>query len=189
MGFDKQLLTLNHTRLFERNYRILKNYFSEIMVSTYTPELYKDYDVVCVEDVFPHLGPLSGIHAGLSAATSDYVYVLACDMPVILPPYIQFMQLNIYTSSTAPDACVTQNDGWFEPFNAFYGKTALPQITADLSEEKSSVQYLLREIRAMEIQKKEALRFCPDWTMFLNLNSRELYETYAANFHILHPGE
>src|ERR1700730_13173722 len=38
-----------------------------------------------VEDRYPGLGPLAGMHAGLSAARYPYVWVVGCDLPDVDP--------------------------------------------------------------------------------------------------------
>ena len=71
---------------------------------------------------------------------SEYVYVIACDMPRISLDYINSMakRLSLFTF----DACVTEKGGWIEPFHAFYGKGALPAIECGLLAGKSPMREL-----------------------------------------------
>ena len=48
-------------------------------------------DLRPVRDSIPGYGPLSGIHAAVKESKSEYVYLLACDMPHIDPDYISYM--------------------------------------------------------------------------------------------------
>ena len=173
MGFDKQLFHVQPDRLFKHLLPVLTLQFEDVMVVTDQPEIYSGLNVRPVSDIIPGLGPLSGIHAALREAKSEYVYIIACDMPKIDLKYIGYMIEKLKLSSA--DACVTEKTGWIEPFHAFYSKRALPEMEADLLAGKSSVYYLLRKINTLYIPESEARRFTPDWSLFCNLNTREDY--------------
>ena len=173
MGFDKQLLHVLQDRLFARLLPMLSARFEDVMVVTGQPEIYRGMDVRPIKDIIPGFGPLSGIHAAVSAAKSEYVYLLACDMPEIDLNYIEHMVQKLAQSPA--DACVTRKGDWIEPFHAFYGKRALPVMEADLLAGKSCVYHMLQKIDVIYIPELEARQFAPDWTLFRNLNTREDY--------------
>ena len=177
MGFDKQLFHVRKERLFEHLLPTLKIQFEDVMVVTNEPDIFSEMGVRAVSDIIPGLGPLSGIHAAVREAKSEYVYILACDMPEINLCYIDHL-IDRLTLSPA-DACITKKDDWIEPFHAFYGKRTLPVMEADLLAGKSSVYHLSRKINTLYIPEAEARRFTPDWSLFRNLNTRE---EYAALF-------
>jgi len=173
MGFDKQLFHVQKDRFFEHLLPALKERFEDVLVVTDQPEIYFGMGVRPVRDVIPGLGPLSGIHAAVREAKSSYVYIFACDMPMIDQRYIDHM-IQRLTDSPA-DACVTVKGNWIEPFHGFYGKRALPVMEGDLLAGKSSVYYFLQKINTLYIPEAEARRFTPDWSLFRNLNTREDY--------------
>ena len=174
MGFDKQLFHVCNDRLFAQLLPTLGGQFEEVLVVTGQPEIYSGMAVRPVRDVIPGLGPLSGIHAALKEAKSEYVYIVACDMPKIDLNYIDYMTQRL-TQSPA-DACVTKKGDGLEPFHAFYGKRALPVIEAHLLAGKNSMYYFLQKIDVLCISETEARQFTPDWSLFCNLNTREEYE-------------
>lgn len=178
MGFDKQLLTVNQQHLFESLCHCLQKRFDDIIVNTYRPELYVDYPVRTVRDVFSGLGPLAGIHRALTACRSQYVYIIACDMPNIHLDYVDYME-QLISRQNDPDACVTKRGDWIEPFNAFYSKNCLPVIEEDLLNNKTSIRYFLKKVNTLEIEEKKAREFSPNWSMFLNLNTKESYQKYV----------
>jgi molybdopterin-guanine dinucleotide biosynthesis protein A len=178
MGFDKQLFHAMQDRLFAHLLPALTKRFNDVLVVTGYPELFRGLGVRTVRDIIPGLGPLSGIHAAVSEASSEYVYILACDMPKIDLDYIDYLIDRIKHSFVEPAACVTRYGDWIEPFHAFYGKNALPVIEEDLLAQKSSVYYFLQKVNTLYIPEPEARRFSPDWSLFHNLNTREDY----ANF-------
>ena len=183
MGFDKQLLTINERRLFDIIYNTLSAKFEDIIVCTYHPNLYKGYSLRTVSDQYCNSGPLSGIHSALSASESRYVYVIACDMPNINMPYIEYME-QLIKDNGCPDACITQKLNWIEPFNAYYSKSCLPVIEDDLLNGKTSIRYFLQKVNTLEIKEEKAREFSENWSMFLNINTRENYEEYAKSAYI-----
>ena len=58
----------------------------ELIVSANHPMKIQGFAARIVPDILPGCGPLSGIHAALTAASSDHIFVTACDMPYISAP-------------------------------------------------------------------------------------------------------
>ncbi len=81
-GRPKSFIQIDGLTILERNLRVLKDFFEEIILITNTPEIY-DYepDLKVYPDIIPDKGPLSGIHSALSHITTDAAFVFACDMP------------------------------------------------------------------------------------------------------------
>lgn len=154
----------------------LSTCFEDIVVVTNLPALYRDMSVRTVQDIIPDKGPLSGIHAALSISRSDYVYMMACDMPCFYPVYCNHMRKRLEVRPA--DACVTRFGDWIEPFHAFYSRKMLEAVRRDLLRNKTSVHYLLKEVDTLFIPEEEARGFTPDWSLFLNLNTREKYEAF-----------
>ena len=117
------------------------------------------------------MGPLSGIHAGLSAASSEYSFVIACDMPQINTKYIDYMMELLNKNESM--ACITKFGDWIEPFNAFYSKALIEHIESFLMGGGKAVHRLLMNHNVEYIPEEVARSFSPDWGMFFNLNTRE----------------
>lgn len=176
MGFDKQFLQIKNHYLLCHHGEQLAKLFEQIIVVTNTPELYGDTPFVLVSDELRDKGPLGGIHIGLKTATSRQVFFLACDMPNINLGYIRFMQQRL--QSDMASACITRFGDWIEPFNAFYARDLLPDIEEYLGEGKHSLFQFLKNQNTHYVSEAEARRYSPDWQMFLNLNTREEFETW-----------
>jgi len=177
MGFDKQFFHIYKGRLFEHILPKLSSLFEDVMIVTGQPELYTNTNIRTVADEIPGFGPLSGIHAAVKKSISKYVYVLACDMPVINGCYIDYM-IDLLNKHAA-DACVTRKGSRIEPFHAFYGKTGLPTFEADFHESKGCIYYILKRINTLYIPESEARNFTPDWSLFYNINTPEDYFEYT----------
>lgn len=171
MGFDKQLLRLRERSLIEGLIRRLGGSFDETIVVTNRPELYIGLADKITGDIIPDMGPLSGIHAGLSAASSEYSFVIACDMPQINTKYIDYMMELLNKNESM--ACITKFGDWIEPFNAFYSKALIDHIESFLMGGGKAVHRLLMNHNVEYIPEEVARSFSPDWGMFFNLNTRE----------------
>lgn len=171
MGFDKQLLRLRERSLIEGLIRRLGGSFDETIVVTNRPELYIGLADKITGDIIPDMGPLSGIHAGLSAASSEYSFVIACDMPQINNKYIDYMMELLNKNESM--ACITKFGDWIEPFNAFYSKALIEHIESFLMGGGKAVHRLLMNHNVEYIPEEVARSFSPDWGMFFNLNTRE----------------
>lgn len=176
MGFDKQFLEIKEQRLIDYVREKLSQDFDEIIVVTNKKEKYTGYNDKIIGDIIVGKGPLSGIHAGLKAASSQYVYFTACDMPHIYMDYINYMKGEINDSQVK--ACITRFKGHIEPFNAFYSKDTIEDIEGWLQGGKRSASGLLAQLKIHEIEEDKAREFSPSWDMFLNLNTKEELEAF-----------
>lgn len=171
MGFDKQLLEINERRLIDNLRRKLIREFDEIIVVTNRSEYYLGFDDKITKDIIVEKGPLSGIHAGLMEASSQYVYFVACDMPNIYMEYIKYMKKEL--GNLEVKACVTRFGEWIEPFNAFYSKEMIDDIERHLLQNRRSINSLLDKLMVHYIEEEKAREFSPNWDMFLNLNTKD----------------
>ena len=176
MGFDKQLIKIQERMLVETLIQKLRDEFQEIVIVTNKPEYYIGLADIITGDVILGKGPLSGIHAGLLKASSEYSYVVACDMPSIEMDYVRHMKTRIGTGGHK--ACVTRLGEWLEPFNAFYSKDLLDHIEEFLATGKRAIHRMLKDQEVDYVPEEEARRFSPEWNMFFNLNTREDMEEY-----------
>lgn len=171
MGFDKQLLKINERRLIDNLRRKLSQEFDEIIVVTNRSEYYLGFDDKITKDIIVGKGPLSGIHAGLMEASSQYVYFVACDMPNIDMKYIGYMKEKL--KDLEVKACVTRFGEWIEPFNAFYSREIIVDIENYLLQNRRSINSLLDKLSVHYIEEEKAREFSPNWDMFLNLNTKD----------------
>jgi len=169
-GIDKQTVSIGDAPLGVRIISLLAVYFDEIIVVTTRPELYKKFDVHCIADLIPGKGPLSGIHAALTASASEWLYVTACDMPYFSASYAAFLRSKVedsfLTNREAPAACITRFGCHIEPFHAFYSKPLLPIIENLLRDiyrydRSPSVIDLIKRIPSFQIEENEARTFTP----------------------------
>lgn len=172
MGFDKQTLSIDGVRLTDLIFRQLSEVFEDIVVVTGRPELYTGRPVRLVSDTLTGVGPLAGIHAGLLSSKSDYVYVMACDMPAFNPEFVKYMMRRLKDEA----ACVTRFGEWIEPFHGFYHVSLVEPIEAFVASGKRNIFHLLEQVKVCYLDEKETRKYTPDWRLFDNLNTPEQYE-------------
>lgn len=179
MGFDKQLLKIDERRLMDSLINKLHKEFEEIIIVTNRPELYIGLSHIITSDIIKDKGPLGGIHAGLNKSSSQYSFVVACDMPNINMEYVQHMKSELLS----PDSmgCVTEYEDWIEPFSGFYSVGFIQYIEKYLDTNRRSINGLIKDFNITYIKESDARKFSPNWDMFLNINTKEDLYNYLDN--------
>src|SRR5437762_2492257 len=94
MGRDKSSLLLGNRTLLARAVEIAHAAGGEVFVvgsrTTLEPAA-ADAGVSIVEDEFAGQGPLAGIHAALTASSTDLNFVMAVDLPFVPPALVQYL--------------------------------------------------------------------------------------------------
>lgn len=179
MGQDKVWLNLAGQPLVERIARRVLPIADELIFSTRTPERFAhlldafELPVQLTADLYPSVGPLAGIHAGLTVARHDLVLVLATDMPFFNLPLLRYMR----DLTKGYDAVVpqTRKDDTGElmqqPLHAFYRRTCLPMIAAHLMPGDSVAYNFLTDVRTRAVLPDEIKQFDPEFLSFINVNT------------------
>ncbi|MDR7433815.1 MAG: molybdenum cofactor guanylyltransferase [Armatimonadota bacterium] len=170
MGQNKALLDLGGRTLIEHLFARIQGLFSEVLLVTDRPEVYRSLGVRIVRDLWPKRHPLVGIYSGLAAASTEYGFVFACDMPFLNRDLIAYMM------RLAPgyDVVVPHHAGGFEPLHAVYGKACLDPIAQSISH-GDQVTGFFSKVRVREVSEAEITRFDPEMLSFSNLNTPEEY--------------
>lgn len=179
MGFDKQFLQIDNRRIMDDVIYKLEKEFDEIIIVTNKPEEYSDYKHKIVKDIIVGKGPLSGIHVGLKESSSNYAFVVACDMPSVNIGYIKHMKEAMEGKDY--DGCITYLGSHIEPFHGFYNKKIIIEIEKYIENNMRSVTKLISKLNFLKISEEEARKFSPNWNIFLNLNTEEDIGRYIIN--------
>ncbi|GAB1432189.1 hypothetical protein MASR2M29_08140 [Spirochaetota bacterium] len=122
-GKDKLFLDYKGERLLGRIERQLKPHFSDILAACNRTEAMEGLGYRLVKDVFPGMGPLSGLLAGLRAAKNQWLYLLACDMPYFSSVWLEELRRRaaIIEEEGMDIKAIAAMDGLHhEPFHALY---------------------------------------------------------------------
>lgn len=177
MGFDKQLLKKDKKHLAVCLAEELETVFQEVLVVTNTPELYEMVPVRTCQDIYPGLGPISGMHSAFYHSTSRYIFVLACDMTRFSPKYARYQARRMLTEHTR--ACVTMRGEKMEPFHGFYERGLLPLMEERLKERQTSVFKLLQNQPVTRIDQEDMKAYADPELLFRNLNTPQDYRRFS----------
>ena len=114
MGSDKSRLVLNGLTFAERIARVMSGITRSVKVVG--PDA-GDIGLESHADVFKQWGALGGLHAAMSACTSEWCLVVACDMPFVTADLFE----RLAGLAQGFEAVVpVQPDGFLQPLCAFY---------------------------------------------------------------------
>ncbi len=163
-GSNKAIAGLNGKPVIAHILSQLEPLFSEIIISARDSEDYTGLGLPVCTDILQGFGPLAGIHAGLKAASSEHVFVTACDMPFISKELICRMKKQIYRSK--PAAVVSSRGDFIEPFHGFYSKSLVPVIEETAKTGHCGIFSFLKKIFPAVIESS-------DEYIFYNVNRPE----------------
>lgn len=176
MGFDKQNLCVGGTRLTDLIFTQLSEVFSDLVVVTGRPELYQDRAVRLVSDSWADVGPLAGIYSGLKTSQSEYIYVVACDMPLFDPAFAVYLMQHLHQETAA----VSRFKEWIEPFHGFYHVSLADKIEHFVMKGNRNIYQFLKYQNVFYCDESVTRGFSSDWKLFDNLNTPEQYRAFLA---------
>lgn len=167
-GRNKSMLEVGGRRVMDLLMSALVPVFQEIIVVTNDPIQYLRWDAVIVTDHFDQRSSLTGIHAGLFAASHSHTLVTACDMPFVQPPMIQLL---LNTIEPHLDVIIPRTALGFQPLMAVYSKRCLKPMETALINREYQIQRVFKKVRKHEIKEPELRRCDAELISFFNLNA------------------
>lgn len=171
MGSNKALLPYQGGRFIEAIHRQLRAQFAEVILVTNNPEQYPFLPCRKVPDLYPGMGALAGIHAGLSHSMTERIFVVACDMP-----YLNSRLIRHIACRPAERAVVVPcSDRGTEPLHARYDRSCLAAVERCLREGKKRIISFYPEVSVEYVGADEVAVFDPDFATFSNINTPQEY--------------
>lgn len=179
-GMDKARIRIGDSTLIEHAVASMKSKFEDIIIAGRPGNRTEIPGARTLCDLIPGCGPLSGLHAALSASESRWLWLTACDMPNFSAAWVEHLEAAICSHEGPAFACVAASGGYVEPFHAFYSRDALPALeTLLLDAERQrdgskrrrlSFGTFLELVPHIVIEEQEARRFSPTWELFFSVN-------------------
>lgn len=169
MGVDKSFVLFNGRPLIEIVIEAVSGLGDEILLITNKPDEYAQFNLPMVSDVYPDHGSLGGIYTAVHAATHPHTLVVACDMPWLNRPLLDYM---ISLRKTA-DVIVPRWQKFPEPLHAIYSKACLSPIENKLKEKRLKITGFFGEVAVRFVEREEVERFDGNGRSFANINSPE----------------
>lgn len=173
MGVDKGLLAIGGVAVILRTARIVKLVAGPACVVGGV-ELYRGLGLRAIADDWPGAGPLGGIATALRASQSDWSLIVACDLPYLTRPWLEFLAQRARAS--AADAVVPMNARGAEPLCALYRARCEVAIRRALEEGTRKVTDGLARLRVEYLEPAEWKCFDSEGLLFKNMNTPAAYE-------------
>ncbi|WP_010256498.1 molybdenum cofactor guanylyltransferase [Treponema primitia] len=168
IGYDKKKLELAGERVLSSLAERLGKLFNEVLISSNNPTGLMD--LITLPDSIGE-GPMAGIYQGLLRCTSEYLYVVACDMPFINVDYIAYMRELLVREG--PDVCIARHEnGDLELFNSFYKKSCAAPMGEALSRSIYKIRLAFDTLKVTMIDDGTIQKF-DNGEMFFNINYKE----------------
>lgn len=170
MGTDKSFVRVLGRPLIEDVLANVAGLGSETLLITNRPDDYAYLGVPLFTDVLPDKGALGGLYTALHAASRPNVLCVACDMPFVVRPLLDYL----LSLLPAGDAIVPRLGGEAEPFRAVYARDAcLGPIRAALDANRLRVISFFPAVRVRWVEAAEIDRYDPQRLSFFNVNTPE----------------
>ncbi|MGX7272912.1 molybdenum cofactor guanylyltransferase [Enterococcus haemoperoxidus] len=130
MGFDKSLLRIDGEFVLLKRVKQLKGVFPEVLLVTDKrskfPASFSQVEIK--EDRYSEKGPLGGLVTALETVKTEYLFLLACDIPNVNIALIQKMAESI----AAYDVVICSQNDRLEPLFGFYRHSCLAVLQQQL---------------------------------------------------------
>jgi molybdopterin-guanine dinucleotide biosynthesis protein A len=169
-GRNKAFLKVGRLTILDRLCGTLELFFQHILLVTRQPELYTGRPLKIVEDIYPARSSLTGIHAGLKQAPTDFAFVAPCDAPFIKPALIQTI---LDAIEPEYDLIVPICNDLYQPLCSVYAKRCLPLIEEQLDRGDYKITNLYKKVRLKAIAQRTLEKADPQLLSFFNVNTPE----------------
>jgi molybdenum cofactor guanylyltransferase len=159
MGRDKALISFQGVPLLQRVCQVALNCTNQVYVVTPWPDRYQDIlsdacrfiqEVPLPGATKPH-GPLVGFAQGLAHIETDWVLLLACDLPQLQVKVLQDLATHLEKTDEDAIALLPRNPKGWEPLCGFYRRQCLPRLTQFIEQGGRSFQPWLAQHSVQEL--------------------------------------
>ena len=135
-----------------------------------------EHRVTVAEDDRPDDGPMAGIMTGLRAVSTEYAFVVACDMPHVDPDFVA----HLFDRAADRDAAVPRlDDRWYQTTHAVYRADPMAGACEEaLARGERKIIEPLFELDYVVVAEDEVREYGDPQT-FENVNTREDLEAAA----------
>jgi len=165
MGRDKANVVLDGQTLLQSVIATMQQLFPQVILSVRQPRAGIDLPQVCDEQADG--GPLAGLVASLGQITTPWAFMVACDMPFIVPEVVEL--LGRYRSKH--QAVVPIVHGHPQPLAAFYATSCLAPMRASLAAQQKGLRGVLKQLDVRYVDEAEMLKADPQLRSFFDLDT------------------
>lgn len=175
MGSDKAMVEIDGKPMAAHIVEMIDPLFSDILISV--REYRTDVTLPQIKDdsagsgcpASKGRGPMVGIKSALEAIQSDWLFVIACDMPFVSTTLIQ----ELASKRGDHDAVLTYVSDRPQPLFGFYAKSSLPLMQARIVEGQRSMMRLLDKLDVYLLPEEQVKAIDPELKSLISLDSIE----------------
>lgn len=165
MGTDKASLLFDGQTLLQSVMATMQQLFPKVIVSVRAPRAGIDLPQVCDEQ--PEGGPLAGLVASLGQITTPWAFMVACDMPFVVPEVVELLaEYRLQYQAVVPVV-----HGHPQPLAAFYAASCLAPLRASLAAQQKSLRGVLKQLDVRYVDEAEMLEADPQLRSFFDLDT------------------
>lgn len=173
MGQNKSMIPWRGMPLIAWILKQIECRFSNIYISTNSPDEYTFLHRKRIQDLEPGYGPMMGIYSVMMKTNHEAYFVCAVDIPTIPLPLIDSL---LEASQNKSGACPVTSGNRLEPLFAIYKRILLPVMQELLIEGPVAMYKLINHTNIVKVD-------CPDITLE-NLNTPESYQSVYKRFQL-----
>jgi molybdopterin-guanine dinucleotide biosynthesis protein A len=151
MGENKSFLILNGKPAIQNTVDLMKSVFSQVILISNEPDLYEFLGVSQHVDIYKNVGPIAGIHSGLTNSHTRKSFIISCDIPLMTGRMIE----SIINYPSEADIVVPKADGFIQQLCGIYSNTVLPiikeLIEASIESENREIQQTKRKCKIHQL--------------------------------------
>ena len=172
MGSDKALLTIEGIPLLQRVINAAHTLADARIIISNNPTTHSPFLWSLFPDRFPDAGPLGGLATALHHATTSHLLLLACDMPNLTPPLLQYV---VSQPRASHGVVIPEDEKGLQPLCAVYSRSVLPLAEDAIKQGQLSMQKFVGRINARVVNKEKWATHAGTRNPFINFNTPEDY--------------
>jgi molybdopterin-guanine dinucleotide biosynthesis protein A len=172
MGSSKAMLPFGPERMLQRVVRLVAEVVPRdaiVVVAAEGQELPELSDEIAItHDRRPDRGPLEGLACGFAALAdrADTAYATSCDVPLLLPAFIERM----FELLDDNDIAVPKEEKFYHPLAAVYRTSVLPKVEQLLAADRLRPVFLFEQSQTREVAVEELRSADPQLRSLQNVN-------------------
>jgi molybdopterin-guanine dinucleotide biosynthesis protein A len=169
-GQAKCNIRLGRQTFLQRLAKTLGSVCTEVSIIARHAEDYCSVSLPVHTDIFSLRCSLTGLHTALSHSRHHYVFITACDTPLLVPDLIRLL---MDQASPGDDVVVPVINGYFEPLCALYSCNCLPVATKLLQNGQPKISAMYSQVRVHTVPDAVIRTLDPKLDSFINVNTPE----------------
>jgi molybdopterin-guanine dinucleotide biosynthesis protein A len=172
MGKDKALMPFLGVPLVQRLQHRFQGLGTELLAITNHPDEYRFLGIPLYTDLLPGRGALGGLLTALEISTTEYVGLIAADMPFASPDLLAFLLKEI--KATGADVVMPSSNFGPEPLHSIYNRQGcLPLVRRAIEDDLWRMNAWHDQARVRQINASLTTAASGSEYTFVNLNTRE----------------